>query len=449
MAVVAVRAPDPDPTVDVDLAAVLEALPDGVVVIDPEIRVVWVNARFRALTGWTLAELVGRSGLELLDPEQLTAALDALSIVREAPHLLPPGAYRLAHRDGGYVNLELHAAPIDPDDPASLTAMMARPVEYQTLVTEGIELLNADGPIEDMAGYIVHRIGWTGGAIAIAFDDDVTGDRRSVHADLPAILDGTTKPDDGLAPWDEVLLTGDAIEYAVDDLPPSVRRAAIECGFVACTAEPVPDPGGRDAVIVLWFRADASAYYRFLFREEPRYLLLRLALERRHYQHELRRAATQDHLTGLANRARFFESLAHVRAGRAAVLYLDLDDFKPVNDTYGHLVGDAVLAEVGRRLRVNTRHNDVAARLGGDEFAVYCPDLSSVGEAEALAQRIHDAVTLPLEMPEVSVRVGATIGVAVTETGAVTPGELVDAADRMLYALKRDGKDGWRLETLT
>jgi PAS domain S-box-containing protein len=85
MAAVAVEAPGPDPTLDVDLAAVLEALPDGVVVIDPDIRVVWVNARFRALTGWTLAELVGRSGLELLDPEQLTAALDALSIVREAP----------------------------------------------------------------------------------------------------------------------------------------------------------------------------------------------------------------------------------------------------------------------------------------------------------------------------------------------------------------------------
>ena len=140
-----------NPLDEVGLAAVLEALPDGVVVLDAQVRVVWVNAEFRRLTGWALAEVVGRSGLDLLDPAQLADALEALSIVRESRNLLPPGAYRLAHRDGSFVTFELHAAPIDPTDPASLTAMMVRELEYQTTETAGVELLSAGGPIEDLS----------------------------------------------------------------------------------------------------------------------------------------------------------------------------------------------------------------------------------------------------------------------------------------------------------
>lgn len=437
------------PANELDLAAVLEGLPDGVVLLDPQINVVWVNARYREMTGWALDELVGRSGLEMLDPAQLADAVEALSIVREAPQLLAPGAYRLAHRDGGYVTLELHAAPIDPEDPESLTAMMVRPVEYQNVITEGMEMLNADGPIFDIASFIVHRIGWSGGSMAIVFDDDTNGERRSVHAGLPAVLDGTQVPADGTAPWHEVLEIGEAIERPIDELPPSLREAALECGFVSCSVDVVADPGGRDAVIVLWFREDAAATYRFLFREEPRYLLLRLALERRHYQRALRRAATRDHLTGLANRARFFEALDDAEARRSGVLYIDLDDFKPINDSHGHAAGDAVLAEVGRRLQAALGSDDVVARLGGDEFGVFCPALADDDDAEDVAKRIHHSITAPIHLPAIDVRIGATIGVAVTADGSTPPNRLIDAADRMLYDLKRDGKDGWRIQILS
>lgn len=438
------------PDLDLDLGRVLEALPDGVVVIDSLATIVWVNARFRKLTGWTNEEVVGRNGLELMDPDKLADAIEALNITNDQPEALPPGAYGLAHKDGGYVTLELHAAPIDPTDPNSLIAMMARPIEYQFMMNEGIELLNAGGPIQDMATYIVDVIGWPAGSVAVAFDDDATGDRRSIRGALDPLLDGTGEVDDGTTPWAEAEASGEAVFRLVDELPPSLGAVARASGFIACTAEPVPDPSGRDAVIVLWFDEGASTTYRFLFREEPRYLLLRLALERRHYLRTLRNAATKDHLTGLANRAHFFESLERAETHEAcAVLYIDLDDFKPINDTLGHFIGDAVLAEIGLRLRGATRPGDLVARLGGDEFAVFCPQEADADAAEAFAARLHHAVTLPIEMPGGPIRVGATIGMAVAAKPGIPPVQLLETADRMLYELKRLGKDGWRSQVVT
>ncbi len=436
-----------------DLAEILQALPDGVVVLDHTATVVWVNARFRALTGWSDAEVVGRNGLDLLDPAQLDAALEAFTITTQQ-EVLPPGTYSLAHRDGGYVPFQMQAAAIDPIRADSLIALMVRPTDHQYMLNDGIELLNAGGPIRDVADFIVHRIGWPAGAIAVVFDDDGDGDRdrtrRSVHTGLPPLLDGTSVVDDGTAPWQEAESSGEAVHRGVDELPASIARVARAHGFAACTAEPVLDAGGRDAIILLWFDAGAPTTYRFLFREEPRYLLLRLALERRHYLRALRTAATHDHLTSLANRHHFFDTLERATADEpSAVLYLDLDDFKPINDTLGHLMGDAVLAEIGTRLRHSVRPTDVAARLGGDEFAVFCAHDATEAAIDALAGRVHAAICRPIEMPGGAVQVGATIGAAVAGKAGILPVHLIEAADSALYERKRLGKDSWQTTVVT
>jgi diguanylate cyclase (GGDEF)-like protein len=185
-------------------------------------------------------------------------------------------------------------------------------------------------------------------------------------------------------------------------------------------------------MIVLWFAADAPSTYRFLFREEPRYLLLRLALERRHYLRALRTAATNDHLTGLANRHHFFERVDRAPTDTcAAVLYIDLDDFKPINDTFGHAAGDEVLRIVARRLAACVRETDMVARLGGDEFALL---LAAPERVDEVAERVHAAFADPLQVAERSLRVGASVGVA---TGG---GDLLDAADRAMYAVKAQSK---------
>ena len=154
--------------------------------------------------------------------------------------------------------------------------------------------------------------------------------------------------------------------------------------------------------------------------------------------------ALKDALTKLPNRRLFHDRLeqAFARARRSqtmlAVLNVDLDGFKAVNDTHGHAVGDEVLAGVALRLRRAIRTTDTAARLGGDEFAVILEDVGNSAEIGVVAERILASVSAPFELGEVSARVGASIGIATT-LSATTTTELLVTADRSMYAIKRTG----------
>lgn len=160
----------------------------------------------------------------------------------------------------------------------------------------------------------------------------------------------------------------------------------------------------------------------------------------------LRAQATHDPLTGLANRLLFFESLAAAigRAERSgeglAVLFVDLDGFKVVNDTHGHRAGDGVLELVGERIRSSVRTGDLVARFGGDEFTVVCEQLTDDdGEVLGLAQRIVDRMAEPFTVGEHSVVLGASVGIARWRQGAAAD-DLVGAADGAVYEAKRSGR---------
>jgi diguanylate cyclase (GGDEF)-like protein len=126
------------------------------------------------------------------------------------------------------------------------------------------------------------------------------------------------------------------------------------------------------------------------------------------------------------------------------VLYLDLDDFKPVNDQHGHTLGDSVLVEVAARLRAVVRPTDLVARLGGDEFAVLCPGVEHLADAEQLAHRLVAEVSLPMEVAGVEVHVGLSVGIAALEDDEDVE-RVLSRADDALRAAKRDGKAGWQL----
>lgn len=160
-------------------------------------------------------------------------------------------------------------------------------------------------------------------------------------------------------------------------------------------------------------------------------------------QARLEHQATHDELTGLANRPLLFSLGAQVlaRAGRAgshtAFLYLDLDRFKDVNDTYGHGAGDRVLAEVGHRLARAARIGDVAARLGGDEFGVLCEHVAGADEALGVARRVVEAIGHPISLGTRHVTVGVSVGVAASADPHETFEQLVHDADAALYYAKR------------
>ncbi len=181
-----------------------------------------------------------------------------------------------------------------------------------------------------------------------------------------------------------------------------------------------------------------------------RVVAIRDQRERLSTEAEIRRLAHLDPLTGLPNRRSFGEELARRlaetarRSDRLALFMLDLDRFKPVNDTLGHAMGDALLRRLARRLGAALREGDMLARLGGDEFAVIAR-VDGAAEAEALADRLIEVARRPYLIDGHVLEVGASIGIALFPRDGRTPDTLAQSADIALYAAKEAGRGRWRL----
>lgn len=178
---------------------------------------------------------------------------------------------------------------------------------------------------------------------------------------------------------------------------------------------------------------------------------LRDVTETRQMERDLERRALHDPLTGLANQVLFrrcLDSAAGARreAGRCAVVFIDLDDFKEVNDTLGHSAGDLLLVEVAHRISSVTRDSDTPARLGGDEFAMVLAGPVDEETALGIARRLHDRLAEPVELLGQSVVATASIGVAVTD-GVADVDRLLRNADQAMYHAKRSGRNQFRLFT--
>lgn len=171
--------------------------------------------------------------------------------------------------------------------------------------------------------------------------------------------------------------------------------------------------------------------------------------EHKRDQAVIEQLALHDALTGLANRRllrdRLDVALARVQRGeRLALLYLDLDRFKPVNDTLGHPVGDALLKAVADRLRQHSRATDTVARLGGDEFAIVQVGIKSPDDAASLARRIIRDLTAPFEVGPHTIMIGASVGIAFAPNDAVVADELIKCADLALYQSKAEERGTYR-----
>ncbi|HEY5173351.1 MAG TPA: EAL domain-containing protein, partial [Acidimicrobiia bacterium] len=170
--------------------------------------------------------------------------------------------------------------------------------------------------------------------------------------------------------------------------------------------------------------------------------------ERRSLERELNRRAFQDSLTGLANRALFVDRVTHAldradrQAGPVAVLFLDIDDFKVVNDSLGHPAGDALLIAVAERLKASIRPGDTVARFGGDEFALLLESGEMPKAAHVVASRVAEALNapFPIGVEDVSVSVSASIGIALGQPPIDGTHGLLRDADLAMYMAKHNGK---------
>lgn len=265
----------------------------------------------------------------------------------------------------------------------------------------------------------------------------VGADRQTYAAEFGAGAPCTSVPD-GLSFCAEVVDTGramtvsDAAAHAVYSKNPMVLDGVVG----AYAGVPLVDNGIVLGSVAIFddharvFSADVLAILRHQGKLAGSVLALR-------------RSARMDALTGLPNRALYGDRLAGALArlerhgGMVCVMYLDIDDFKFINDTLGHGVGDEVLVELGRRLTSVLRPSDTLARFGGDEFVILCEDLDSVGEAEHLAARMVAATTEPWEIQGRFMSVHVSIGFAVTDSAKADAAGLLGYADAAMYLAKK------------
>ena len=171
---------------------------------------------------------------------------------------------------------------------------------------------------------------------------------------------------------------------------------------------------------------------------------------RRYFRARLQELAHYDALTGLVNRILLREHMQTAllnmkRYGhRGALLYLDLDGFKPVNDTFGHETGDVLLKAVGRRLKSSCRATDSVARVGGDEFVILLPQVKGEKGAETLTRKIIKQLNIPFTIKQHKIIIGTSIGVTMMSKNNMNIDELISKADQAMYVAKRAGKNTYR-----
>jgi diguanylate cyclase (GGDEF)-like protein/PAS domain S-box-containing protein len=422
---------------------------EAVAALDASGTLIYANPATARLLATTLGDLVGTSVIDLVHPEDLVRAGAVMAGVGDGARPRP-GLLRVRHGDGTWRYLELGPAAIDlppaPDGPGPVTVVTVRDNQLQEAHWHFLTALSAGIPFQQcLEALAVGLSNRDDGDLLIAYDEDGL---RCAAGLLDPQLAGVTA-DGGVddtpgTPWAVAMATGEPASMTVDELPEPVQRIARSLGRAACVAIPVPDPSSdRPALIIDWTPSESMApiVLEALVRR-PRQAVL-LALDRRHDLALLEHLAHVDGLTGAANRQRFFDVVGGWadRGLAFGVVYVDLDRFKPVNDSLGHAVGDRVLAGAAERLRTTAGPDALVARLGGDEFVVAIRRVDDDG-LEALAARIVANLSEPLPVDGNDVTVGASAGCARSQ-----PGEPVDAtvarADASLYEAKRAGRSTW------
>jgi diguanylate cyclase (GGDEF)-like protein len=253
--------------------------------------------------------------------------------------------------------------------------------------------------------------------------------------------------------------SGEAVsmpDLRTDDRFPTFSSQAAHAGLLAVFTFPLNHGDERLGALDLYrdepgpLSADAMRAAQTLADVAAAYVLNAQArIELRDVADRSIKAALHDSLTGLPNRALMAQRIEHALLRRRrshtimAVLFVDLDGFKAVNDAHGHRAGDKLLVAVAERLRSVLRPGDTLARQSGDEFVILCEDLGRSSQADAIADRVHAALAAPLGISGLELTLTAQVGIALTGRGNDSPEALIHAADLAMYRAKGE-RAAWR-----
>ncbi len=444
-------------------AAVVASSGDAITAYSMEGRIVHWNPAAERLYGLPAADTVGRPIWDVLPSEWASDVECILERVARGERIANHETSRPGG-DGTSVEMSLTVAPMtDEDDHVVGASVVARDITQrkraESLLTEQARVLEmiagtADlNQILDALAELIESHARSARCAILLLDHD--SPRRLRHGgglQLPGVENLVEDLDAGAAgvPYATAALI--VADLATDPRCHACRHLALDLGLRSCWSSPIVASGGESVLGIF------ALYYPDAYRpnEDDWDLLARLthvaalAIGRHRTMEQLAYQAIHDPLTGAANRTLVCDRLGHAldrlkrQRSSVAVLFLDLDRFKALNDSYGHDAGDTVLIELTRRLQGAVRPSDTVARLGGDEFVVLCEDVIGELEVVGIADRISHAVAAPFMVDGKEVSLTASIGIAFPR-GEESPQSLLEQADAAMYQAKERGKARYQL----
>jgi diguanylate cyclase (GGDEF)-like protein/PAS domain S-box-containing protein len=415
-----------------------EDAPIGKVLIAPDGRLLEVNRALCRLLGHEAPALVGAHLEELLHPEDvdLNAVLVARTLAGEIEGYTVEQRYRHPTKELIWANLDVSVVRGDDGAISYLVALLT-----DVTARKAAEAESREAVARFQAAFTHAPIGMAVLELDGALREVNPALGRMLGAD-PAAISGRRLAD--LAPPDEAEQIDRELARLRDEGATHLHlehRLMRDLGseiLTLLTVTAVVEDGGPAAYAVLQVE-DIT--------------------ERRSAEHDLRRQILLDPLTGLANRVELEDQLQRALDVVAdipfAVMFLDLDRFKVVNDTYGHAVGDRLLVGVGERIQRSMRAGDTVARLGGDEFVIVARGVTDRRSAEAIANKVKAALRTPFDCGAVEVEATASLGVVLATSEYTDGGQLLRDADTAMYRAKEGGRDrhalfddGIRLEVI-
>jgi diguanylate cyclase (GGDEF)-like protein/PAS domain S-box-containing protein len=444
------------------LNAVADRTSRAVVVTDHELRVIYVNAAFTALFGYSLEEAQGRRANELIvgrHTDRRTLAKLRHWIGEESGGEEEILVYD-KHGDEIWVSANVKAFRDGRGRVRQMFALLSDISETRQLRSLQQLIMSAladELDITDIADRLCRRV------------EEIAPDVVSslLHIDAgglihplggPGLPEDYSRALDGVAIGPDIGSCGSAAFYgkavlAIDiDTDPRwqpFKKRPLEVGLRACWSTPIKGEDGRVIGTFAFYFGECRSPSRWHQRIVDACVHLgALAIERKEARDQIARLAYYDTLTGLPNRARLRDLISEATAAcpageHVALAFLDVDNFKDVNDTLGHSAGDELLIEFARRLRAQVQPGDMLGRLGGDEFVIVLPNRDAA-EASRVASRITDGLLMPLRIGTRQVSMSASMGISIYPDNATDIDTLIQQADAAMYKAKRAGRSTYR-----
>lgn len=431
------------------LSDLMDLLMDAVCIVDTDGRFVYVSAACDHIFGYSAAEMLGKPMLELIHPEDRERTEEMARQINEGQ---PMNGFenRYIRKDGSIAHVRWSARWSEADQVRIAVAHDITGRKREESVQKALyQISEAAHTADDLAGLyrLVHGI--IAGLLPAENFFIALYDEKTDEVTFPYFVD---EFDEQPAPISlqskalcaEVIRTGCAVLLTADSTGRVDSQEIIGTRSLNWLGVPLKNQQQTIGALVVQTYA-GDIHYNEADKELLQFVSTQVAfaIRRKQLHARLLYAAGHDALTGLANRALFQDRLQGIMArvrrehARFALLYIDLDNFKDVNDLYGHGVGDQLLQEVGRRLRGCIRESDTIARFGGDEFVVLLDSIVLPNHALHVARKINAALSVPFDLQGQQLPIRPSIGVAVYPENGDNETELLRYADEAMYASKR------------